>query len=84
MVPIKEKDINGKKIPVYPDHLYLYLAATDSKVGVNSIKYSINGGSEKVYSNFLKDFTKGHISIKIKAFDNLGNQTSEIKEFYIE
>jgi hypothetical protein len=65
----------------YPSYTAIYLSATDSEVGADQIRYSINGAKEMVYSAPIKGFAKNKdYTVKITATDLLGNVSStEVK-----
>jgi len=82
ITPIGTKTYSGKAIEVYPPHVSLYLSATDTKVGVSKMLYSLNGSSEKIYSGPISGFSKGKdYSIKVKIIDFLGNEIEETVNF---
>lgn len=67
----------------YPSYTSVYLSATDLEVGVDQIKYSINGAKELPFTTPLKGFEKNKAyTIKITATDLLGN--SSIEELIFE
>lgn len=60
----------------YPSHTKIYLSATDKEVGTQSIYYSINGGTEKIYTSPISSFQKGKVyQIKVRATDQLKNES---------
>jgi hypothetical protein len=72
-------------IAVYPSFTFLYLAATDFKVGVDRIYYTINGGSKKMYTAPIQGLSKGEkYDIEVYALDNLGNESKKTITFFIE
>ena len=73
-----KKVVDGKEYKVYPSHTFLYLSAFDKMAGVEKIYYTIEGQPEKLYSTFLSLFQTGKdYSIKIRAIDYLGNETTD-------
>ncbi|MFC2086235.1 OmpL47-type beta-barrel domain-containing protein [Bacteroidota bacterium] len=84
--PVKsQKDIEGKKVNVYPAHVSLFLSVTNAHIPYEKIFYSINNGVEKAYSGVIEGFKPGSdISMKIRAIDQLGNQTNKEIYFVIE
>ncbi|NOZ47232.1 MAG: hypothetical protein GXO79_10695 [Chlorobi bacterium] len=84
--PVKsQKEIDGKKINVYPSYVSLFLSVTNAHVAYEKIYYSINGNSEKIYTGVIENFKSGsEIKMKIRAVDQLGNQTKKDIEFVIE
>jgi hypothetical protein len=66
----------------YPSYTSIYLAAMDSEVGADQIKFSINGTKEQVYIAPLKGFAKNkEYTIKITATDLLGNASQSTISF---
>ncbi len=65
----------------YPSYTSIYLSATDSEVGTDQIRYSINGAKEQLYIAPIKGFAKNkEYTLKITATDLLGNfSTKEVK-----
>jgi len=77
-------DTKGGK-PVFPLGTYIYLAATDDLVGTKTILYKLNGKQEILYNQPILLTQKDNNTIKIKAIDNLGNQSSEeVVEFIVK
>ncbi len=78
---LRQKDVAGQKLDVYPSHVLLFLSATDEKVGLNKIFYTINNGREKLYNAYIDGFKKNTTyTIKVRVIDKLGNEsTHEIK-----
>ncbi len=82
-IALDEKD--GKVINVYPKGIKLFLSGTDAVVDTDKLYYSINQGSEILYTKPIVLGTKGLISYKIKAIDKLGNETTQDpKEVFIK
>lgn len=74
VLPISHKEVNGKQVDVFSSHVVLFLSATDSKVAIDRIYYTINGGTKKMYTGFIDGFKRGKdYNIKINAYDKLGN-----------
>ena len=65
----------------YPSYTSIYLSATDSEVGADQIRYSLNGAKEQLYIAPIKGFAKNkEYTMKITATDLLGNtSTTEVK-----
>ncbi|MDY8134256.1 OmpL47-type beta-barrel domain-containing protein [Aquimarina sp. 2201CG5-10] len=83
--PLGFKKIREKEIKIYSKHSKLYLAGTDNAVGTDKIYYSINNGTESLYVNPIKNFITGkNYTIKVRAIDYLGNQSSSTIEFSVE
>jgi hypothetical protein len=82
--PIGSKTALDKKMEVYPDHLELFLSATDDLAGLKKIYFKINDGTLYPYSTSLKKFGKGRdYKVFVKVVDRLGNESSEEIEFSI-
>jgi hypothetical protein len=63
-------------LSIYPAGTTVYLAATDDVVGTKAIYYSMNNQPEVAYSSTLKLINKGKNLLKVRAVDNLGNQST--------
>jgi hypothetical protein len=75
----------GKKYEQYSASSVIFLSATDIRSGFESIQYSLNNGPLQPYTRDIRGFTSGKTnSIRIKAFDKLGNATEKLLEFYIK
>jgi hypothetical protein len=84
ILPSGKKDVNGKILDVYPNHVVLFLSSTDNVVGFNEMYYSVNDAREIKYAGLIRTFSpKGNYSVKIRAQDKLGNETSEKIDFVI-
>ncbi len=84
MPPVSQKTLDGVQYPVFPEHVVLFLSATDTRVGFDNMYFSVNGSKEKSYRSLLKEFTEGAYDIKVTAEDKLGNQKEDTIHFYIE
>lgn len=74
ILPINHREINGTQADVYSSHVVLFLSATDSKVAIDRIYYSINGEKEEMYTGIVDGFKLGKdYNIEVKAYDKLGN-----------
>lgn len=84
--PVKsQKDIDGNKVNVYPAHVSLFLSVTNAHIPYEKIYYAINNKPEKAYTGVIDKFIpKSDISMKIRAVDQLGNQTTKEIYFAIE
>jgi hypothetical protein len=72
-----------KGLNVYSSDVNLYLAATDDKVGLATIYYSINDGTFAEFVSKVKAFKKNtKYKLTIKAVDLLGNETLTEVEFF--
>ena len=77
---------NGLKdnLEVFPGHMVLFLAATDTQVGNDKIFYQINNNAELPYTNALTNWQAGKkYEIKIRSVDKVGNESSKTISFYI-
>jgi hypothetical protein len=84
ILPAGKKNINGKILEVYPNHVVLFLSSTDNVVGFNEMYYSVNDTPEIKYAGLIRSFTsKGNYTVKVRAQDKLGNETSEKIDFVI-
>lgn len=82
--PIGSKTALDEKIFVYPDHMQLFLSATDDLAGLKNIFYNINDGTQKLYSAPIKDFDGGRdYEIHVKVIDMLGNTNEKDFKFSI-
>lgn len=74
ILPIGQKIVNGKQVDIYSSQAVLFLSATDAKVAIDQIYYAINDEPEKIYTGIVDGFKRGKdYSIKVKAYDKLGN-----------
>lgn len=82
VLPISQKEVHGKQVDVFSSHVVLFLSATDAKVAIDRIYYSINGGQEKMYAGIVDGFKRGmDYEIKVKAHDKLGNINEQTVNF---
>ncbi|MDH5599273.1 MAG: hypothetical protein OEY34_09115 [Cyclobacteriaceae bacterium] len=82
---IGTKTVREKDFIIFPPEVQVYLAATDKHVGTSKIYYSINGSAEKLYAEPIKYFKAGsNIEIKVRALDQLGNESIHLVEFSVE
>lgn len=80
-----------KGLPVYPNYTRMYVAATDKKVGTESIKYSMDDGALVLYSSAQtldaseqSRFRKNKkYKVRVVATDKLGNTSEKVVEFYV-
>ena len=81
---IKADDL-ASETSVYAMGTYLFLAATDDKVGIQKIYYTIDENPEALYTTPLLMREKGIKSIKVRVTDQLGNEKSaEPFSFFIK
>lgn len=79
------KNPEGKDIEVFPRHLVVFLSARDNIVGFDAMYYSINGLPPLKYNGLIGNFAaQGFYTMKIRAVDKLGNETSKEITFTIE
>lgn len=74
---------NGLNLPHYPSHSVLFLSATDQGSGFARMQYSLNKGQYLPSSGMLQNFKDGEYNLKIKLYDNLGNQNIDSLNFII-
>jgi hypothetical protein len=73
----------GEVLGVYPKLTQIYLAATDDISGTAKIWYSINGASEVLFTDSIKDLTQGTYTIDIRCQDNVTNESRSRIRFAI-
>lgn len=86
-----EKIGTRKGLPVYPNYTRMYVAATDKKVGTETIMYSMDDAPLALYSSAQtldaseqSKFRKNKkYSVRVVAKDKLGNQSEKVVEFYV-
>ena len=82
---IKEYEIEGEDVLVYPPHVVLFLSSTDKNAGLDKISYQMNGGSMMPYRSLIENFRKNELyKINVSVVDKLGNENQEEITFYIE
>ncbi|HOG20142.1 MAG TPA: hypothetical protein PKW37_06840, partial [Salinivirgaceae bacterium] len=82
--PIGNKTILDKKMEVYPNHVVVFLSATDDKSGLMNIKYKINDSAQKIYGEPISNLLPGRdYKIEVFATDKLGNQSNKEVEFSV-
>lgn len=80
-----------KGLSVYPNYTRMYVAATDKKVGTETIMYSLDDGPMALYSSpqtldasELNRFRKNKkYTVKVQSKDKLGNMSEKTVEFYV-
>ena len=86
---IGQKEVDGKKLNVYPTYTKMYLGATDKYAGTEAIYFSINGGSKMRYISARDIAQKGLLrkpgkyTVTVEAVDKLGNKSVKTIEFII-
>ncbi len=84
MAPRGTEQTDGQILQKYPPFTMLFLSSIDKKVGLDRIVYSINGEKEQKYEGTISNFKPiGKYSLKIKAFDKLGNESDDDVQFII-
>ncbi len=74
ILPIGKKIIDTVERELYLSHAVLFLSATDTKVAIDKIYYSVNGSPEKLYTGIIDNLKRGmDYKINVKAYDKLGN-----------
>jgi hypothetical protein len=68
---------------VYPPKSLLYLAATDKHAGVGKIFFTIDAGKEQRYKAAIRFVKEGRHTVKVRALDNVGNESSRELRFAI-
>jgi REP element-mobilizing transposase RayT len=69
---------------VYPNHVIVFLSATDDKSGLMNIKYKINNSAQKIYSEPISNLSPGRdYKIEVLATDKLGNMSNKEIEFSV-
>jgi hypothetical protein len=84
IVSEKQKNIDGKLLPVYPPHVVLFLSATDELVGLDALTYQLNNGKEQSYQSLIRGFAKGKYTVQVHAEDKLGNTAKNSFSFLVE
>ena len=80
----RTRETEGKRYPVYPSHVALFLSATDAGAGLDRISYTLNGSSHR-YKSMIENLTPGRLyHLEVRAIDNLGNKQTESLDFYID
>ncbi len=83
--PIKHISLEDETIEVYSEHVVLFLAAMDGRVGYEFLSYSINNGKETEYISPVRGFKKGQrYDLQLIATDKLGNKRMQGVKFMIE
>jgi len=85
---IRDQVKDGKSYPVYPTFTKVYIGATDTHVGTESIFYSLNNSALKNYAS-LNNISEvcmltqqQFYTLKIVTTDKLGNESVKIVEFF--
>jgi len=73
---------DDQTLDVYPAHVCLFVSATDSGSGYDHMTYILNGGTEKLFAGFIREFSKKN-EIILKVYDKLGNESSVTLSFKV-
>jgi len=75
--------MESNNLKVYPSYVVLFLSSTDMVVGFDKMSYQMDeSASLKLYDGYINGFARDKdYSIKVKAFDKLGNQTEDVINF---
>lgn len=73
-----------ENLEIYPKHTVIFIAATDKVVGFQKMTYSLNGAPQKEYAGIIKSLPKGINTLKVVAYDQLGNSNEKEIKFIIE
>jgi hypothetical protein len=85
ILPVAKKEVKGQMVDVYSSHAVLFLSATDAKVAIDRIFYSLNGEVEKMYTGIIDGFNLGKdYELVIRAVDKLGNINIDTLWFAID
>ena len=81
----KTKTFKGKEMPSYPEHVVLFLSATDHFVGLDKLYYSLNNSDMKLYRSLIEGFNEKTLyKLDMVAYDKLGNKNEKTTKFYID
>ncbi len=76
---------DGIKLNQYPEHVVVFLSVTDVKSGFKNLWFDLNNTAMQPYTNSIRNFIAGRKNIiKIRATDNLGNQSEKTIEFFVK
>ncbi|MBT8220101.1 MAG: hypothetical protein KJP00_09760 [Bacteroidia bacterium] len=68
---------NEDGLDVYPPYVTVFLAATDDIVGNDRIYYSINGGSERLFTKPISALKRNTVyNFSVRAIDMVGNEST--------
>ena len=80
---IRQEDVNGEIIKVYPPYVKMYIGATDKYCGTQDIYFSVDGCAKRKYTglNSPADVelfkTEKLYEVLVEANDKLGNSTTK-------
>jgi hypothetical protein len=81
----KKKVIDDNSLPVYPEHVVLFLSSTDYYVGLDKMYYSLNDSDMRLYKTMIEGFRQETLyKLDIVAYDKLGNKSQKTTKFYID
>lgn len=85
IAPYSSKIIDGETIPILPQQTQLFITATDDKIGLDKIQYSINQQQDKTYQRAISGFTPDQLhTVTIEVTDKLGNQSTKTIKFLVK
>jgi hypothetical protein len=84
VIAIGEKRVRDENYTIYPSNAMLYIAATDSASGGETIEYRINGSKQALHEIPVKGFLPGNYEVEITARDVLKNAMVQVIRFSIE
>jgi hypothetical protein len=78
-------EVDNEKLELYSNPIVVFLSATDSKSGYEALQFELNNNPVLPYTRDVRGFVPDKKNtIRVRAFDKLGNQTEKIIEFYIK
>ncbi len=86
---LREEELDGEKISVYPPYVKMYIGATDRFCGTQDIFYAIDGGEKRLYgganspsgNELFKD--EKLYEVHVEATDKLGNSSLNAIKFRV-
>ncbi len=83
--PYEKIEIDNKIYDVYPQHLKVYLSASDIHTGTKNIRFSLNGSRKAEYRGPISGFNAETLNhLQIIAVDVLGNEESKDVKFFVK
>ena len=84
-LPVGKIEKDGEILDQYFGPVVVFLSATDTKSGFESLMFQLNNGPLQPYLRDIRGFIQGGINrVRAKAIDKLGNQTEKLIEFYLK
>jgi len=77
--PLGTKD----SLEIYPSYTKLFVSLVDDYTGIRKILYSLNSSQLLPYRNYIDGFRKGLNTVKVVAYDKVGNKTEKEIKFYV-